>query len=199
MSRDDLTSAYASRVPHLKELAAQLQALATDTLDGVPHIDRVTFRAKDTKSFIEKALDRGKAYASPLEDIEDQVAGRILVLFRSDIDVVLDALRQTFNPVESKRKEPEEEVEFGYESHHLVLMIPPTQRPAEKETLLPVSFELQVRTLFMHAWAEPQHKLDYKGSNVTREARRELAWIAASAWGADQSLDRLYIQLKKPN
>lgn len=57
---------------------------------------------------------------------------------------------------------------------------------------VPDAFELQVRTLFQHAYAEPQHNVGYKPSvQLTREEQRELAWIAASAWGADHQLERL--------
>jgi putative GTP pyrophosphokinase len=51
---------------------------------------------------------------------------------------------------------------------------------------------MQVRTLFMHAWAEPQHDLGYKPGEhmvIDRNQRRRLAWIAASSWGADQMLN----------
>jgi ppGpp synthetase/RelA/SpoT-type nucleotidyltranferase len=62
---------------------------------------------------------------------------------------------------------------------------------------MPETFELQVRTLFQHAYAEPQHNLGYKpgDAQLTDEVRRELAWVAASSWGADQALDRVREQL----
>lgn len=41
---------------------------------------------------------------------------------------------------------------------------------------MPVTFELQVRTHFMHAWAEPQHDLGYTPDGVVeRDHRRQLA------------------------
>jgi putative GTP pyrophosphokinase len=57
---------------------------------------------------------------------------------------------------------------------------------------LPSTFELQVRTIFMHAYAEPQHNIGYKAaSELPGQVRRELAWIAASAWKADQAYERV--------
>jgi putative GTP pyrophosphokinase len=53
-----------------------------------------------------------------------------------------------------------------------------------------------VRTLFQHAYAEPQHDVAYKAKTpLTRDDKRELAWIAASAWGADQALMRVRKQI----
>jgi hypothetical protein len=45
--------------------------------------------------------------------------------------------------------------------------------------------------LFMHAWAEPQHDMGYKGQTLDRDTERELAWAAASAWGADRTFDEI--------
>jgi len=51
---------------------------------------------------------------------------------------------------------------------------------------------LQIRTIFMHAYSEPQHDFAYKAAgDLPPNVRRELAWIAASAWGADQAYARV--------
>jgi ppGpp synthetase/RelA/SpoT-type nucleotidyltranferase len=55
---------------------------------------------------------------------------------------------------------------------------------------LPSTFELRVRTIFMHAYAEPQHNIGYKAaSELPGQVRRELAWIAASAYERVRSWD----------
>jgi hypothetical protein len=109
----------------------------------------------------------------------------------TDIQVVLDKLKSAFNEVESERKGPNSGWKFGYESHHLVCMIPPLAVPIGWNDLddMPKTFELQVRTLFMHAWAEPQHDLGYKGpEDIPVAIQREWAWAAAAAWNGDQTL-----------
>lgn len=50
----------------------------------------------------------------------------------------------------------------------------------------------------MHAWAEPQHDMGYKG-DPGPEVKRELAWIAASAWGADRTLNEVARKLSAEN
>jgi len=43
----------------------------------------------------------------------------------------------------------------------------------------------------MHAWAEPNHNLGYKGpADLTQDQRRHLAWIAASAWALTEGSRR---------
>jgi ppGpp synthetase/RelA/SpoT-type nucleotidyltranferase len=56
----------------------------------------------------------------------------------------------------------------------------------------PRTFKLQVRTLFMHAWAEPQQDPEYKAAeDLPGDMLRELSWIAASSWGADQAFGQI--------
>jgi putative GTP pyrophosphokinase len=189
-----LISGFRSREPLFHELAKRLKAETKDALRDVRHIDRISFRAKGLESFLKKAQDLDKNYSYPLVEIEDQVAGRVLVFFLDDIDIVVSALKRRFNEIEDKRREPKNAFEFGYESHHLVCMIPPQCEPSGWRTQadLPATFELQIRTLFMHAWAEPQHDLGYKSDmDVPRDIKREWAWAASSAWGADHAFQRV--------
>jgi putative GTP pyrophosphokinase len=54
-------------------------------------------------------------------------------------------------------------------------------------------FELQIKTLFQHAWSEAEHDLGYKPATVlSSDQKRRLAFTAAQAWGADQIFDELY-------
>lgn len=96
--------------------------------------------------------------------------------------------------MEAVHRRPDRYNEFDYESFHAVYGIPPQAKPDgwdEREDL-PRTFELQIRTLLQHAYAEPQHDLAYKPDTPpTDEIRRELAWVAASTWGADQALERV--------
>jgi putative GTP pyrophosphokinase len=173
-------NAYAHRLPILDEVATRLLELAQAGLSVYDHehIDRIYFRAKSVKSFVDKVRKRAAeaadgverdgipvvAYVNPLTQIEDQVAGRVLVFFRHDIQPVVDLLDNTFNSVEMQDKTPPKDSEFGYESTHVIYHIPDHLRPGswKGEGWMPETFELQVRTLFMHAWAEPQHNLGYK-------------------------------------
>lgn len=203
-----LKQAYELREPLLKDLAATLEDIAETGLKVYGehgHIDRVYFRAKSAKSFVDKVLKREAdveagvmkddrpvtVYTNPLTQVEDQIGGRVLVFFLHDIDPVVAILEAAFHKVEMRDHAPQKDAEFGYESMHLVCAIPDEQRPAGwlDQAWMPNTFELQVRTLFSHAWAEPQHDFAYKAAtDLTRPQRRHLAWIAASAWGADRGL-----------
>lgn len=195
----DLAGAYAARRPALRELSDRLQEKTSEALDGVRHIDRISFRVKAHSSFMAKATR--SVYANPLADIEDQVAGRVLTFFRDDIPIVRERLTAWFGAVEHETKEPVGPAEFGYESDHFVFVISEQWKPSGWTVFedMPSTFEFQVRTLFMHAWSEPQHDLGYKpGAPLDRQTMRELAWIAASAWGADRTLNEVAGRLTRP-
>ncbi len=185
---------YEQRIDLLEKLASALQADLKDQLKGYSHIDQISARAKGVNSFVAKADDAKNGYLAPLEEIEDQVGGRVLVFFRSTMDRVKERLLANFSVVEQSRRRPRPDAEFGYESDHYIVEIRPDLCPAgwSEQTEMPRMMELQVRTLFMHAWAEPQHDLAYKSKEeLTSDQARRLAWVAASAWGADRFLDEV--------
>ncbi len=201
---ENLAARYAARQSMLVELATALEREVRDALSEAVHVDRVNFRVKDADRFVEKAAkikDGRLRYEDPLREIEDQVAGRVLVFFRRDIDPIEAILRETFRTQEVITKERESPKEFGYESRHQVFLVPMHIAPPAwtERADLPIAFESQVQTLFMHAWAEPQHDLDYKGQALPREAVRLLAWAAASAWGADHAFEEVLDISRSPN
>lgn len=203
-TQHELASEYRERLPLLEGLRKNLQEKTENALGSVSHIDRITFRVKDADSFARKALpeDKKPPYERPLIEVEDQVAGRVLVLFIHDMEIVRNKLKEWFKGmVEETRRRPPKSSEFGYESDHFVLVIDEHMKPQgwQSRRDMPVTFELQIRTLFMHSWAEPQHELGYKGGDLSEDERRLHAWIAASAWGADRAFNEAWEMAQNHN
>lgn len=197
---DELARRYAERKPLLDALAANLEQELRRHFDGRSHVDRIAFRAKERDSFASKVAERrvDPAYREPLIEVEDQVAGRILVYFVSDVEPAREHAERLFTPVEADERRPAQYNEFDYESFHTIYIIPVHLKPHgwNERDDLPRTFELQIRTLFQHAYAEPQHDLAYKPDTPpSDEVRRELAWVAASSWGADQAIERVRLKL----
>ncbi len=144
-----------------------------------------TPRVKSIDSFLAKSVRIGKSYASPLNDITDQVGVRFVVLLTAQIKVVCSAIESSSewefeisrDVDEEKRRKPNE---FDYQSQHYLV-----RSKADLEIngfVIPkgTPCEIQVRTLLQHAFAELAHDTAYKPKTaISQELRREVAKSSA--------------------
>ncbi|MDR3311931.1 MAG: tetratricopeptide repeat protein [Spirochaetaceae bacterium] len=123
---------------------------------------------------------------------------RVICVFLEDLNAVVEQVKNALEVVEVERKGVEQKFfEFGYESIHLLVRIPPDvlagaaalfpgtmSRPDMADNFL---CEIQVRTILQDAWAEAEHDLVYKSefSPFGLPLRRKLASINASLNLAD--------------
>jgi putative GTP pyrophosphokinase len=186
----------------LVPLAASLSELLAEHLSGQGRIDRIGARAKSVDRFVAKArnlTDQGAPkYENPLAQIQDQIGARVTVFYKSDVARVREILRRYLRPVESRNLVPASEWEFGYFGWHSVCLFPAELiMPGWPAEHVPKFFELQVKTLFQHAWSEANHDLGYKpeGGGLTSDQNRMLAFASAQSWGADRAFDELFCEL----
>jgi putative GTP pyrophosphokinase len=202
MTTDEVLNEYIDR--HIRLLTPLAEALTLHlqaSLQDIERIDRITARAKSPRRFFEKAMkantDGGAKYDHPFEQIQDLVGGRIIVFYKQDVEVVSSAILRYYKPIEQRVLIPERESEFGYFGKHFILALPEELFEDEADRArLPVFFELQVKTLFQHAWSEAGHDLAYKPDvELTSLQKRMVALTAAQAWGADQQFAQLHTDL----
>ena len=179
-------------------MANTLRGYIADRMKDQPRIDRITARAKTVSRFLGKAAtpgDCGPKYSEPLDQIQDQVAARIVVFYQCDVERIESEVSRYFSAIENRKLIPESESEFGYFGHHFVLVLP-TDVVAEDmgASMVPDFFELQIKTLFQHAWSEADHDLGYKpgDAELSPDQKRRIAFTSAQAWGADQIFDQLF-------
>ncbi|QOZ06649.1 GTP pyrophosphokinase family protein [Bradyrhizobium sp. CCBAU 51765] len=194
-----LATEYGDRYENaLKPAALALREHLAGLLKSEPRIDRVTARAKDPASFLKKAEARANGkqkYSEPLAQIQDQIGARIIVFFRSDVKRLDGIIKSYFRTVEFRDRIPESEWEFGYFGRHYVLVLPSDVKgDTINKSMLPDFFELQIKTLFQHAWSEAEHDLGYKPGSMplSPDEKRKLAYTSAQAWGADHMFDELF-------
>ncbi|WP_127144270.1 GTP pyrophosphokinase [Pelagibacterium montanilacus] len=184
-------------------IAEKLEALLQDLFWGQPRIDRISTRPKSVDRFVGKAsalTNEGKQkYDDPLHQIQDQIGARIITFYKDDVHRISDEVQRYFHAIESKDMLPENEWEFGYFGNHHVLMLQQDLiDPAFDLKLVPFCFELQIKTLFQHAWSEANHDLGYKPGQQPLESDelRQLAFTSAQAWGADRVFNDLFLKRK---
>jgi|SRR5437667_9648454 len=189
----------ARRDKMLLPIAARLGAHLKGIFDAHARIDRISVRAKTVERFImkaEKQTEGKPKYSDPLNQIQDQLGARIVTFYKSDVDALAGEIKKYFRFIESRQIVPDSEREFGYEGRHFILFIPRDvfDDTVKEDESIPF-FELQIKTLFQHAWSEAEHDLGYKpAGDLSSDQKRRLAFTAAQAWGADQIFDELYRQ-----
>jgi putative GTP pyrophosphokinase len=181
---------------HLCAIAERLEKDIKDNVSKYPRIDRVSARPKSIDRFCAKARkkeDGRLKYNDPINQIQDQIGARVIVYYQDDVERVSRIVEQYYRPIERRSIIPDSEMEFGYEGKHYIMFLPEATLPKPGSGNFPKFFELQVKTLFQHAWAEAEHDLGYKPTQPLRiEEKRRLAFTAAQAWGADAIFQELF-------
>jgi ppGpp synthetase/RelA/SpoT-type nucleotidyltranferase len=184
----------------LEPLAGQLEQFVKHHLGSLPRIDRITARAKSVDRFIQKSqkLEGGKPkYSDPLNQIQDQIGARVVTFYKQDVETVSAGVPHFFTAVEQKTVVPDSPHQFGYQGHHFILFVPEDiLDESSHDDGAPLFFELQVKTLFQHAWSEAEHDLGYKPTKpLTHDQQRRVAFTSAQSWGADQIFQELFDEL----
>ena len=188
---------YRAQYPRLVSAAAAIEQQLRGYLEGTPHVDRVSARAKSVDRFVAKAskIENGSPkYSDPLSQIQDQIGVRVVSFYLSDVECISSLIERYYRPIESKSLVPDSEWEFGYFGRHFILLMPTDVIDDSDEGVrMPEFFELQIKTLFQHAWSEANHDLGYKPGTkpLTADEKRQLAFTAAQAWGADRIFEDL--------
>ncbi len=179
----------AERFRHV--LVQQFERLLSesDVTLGVPLESRVK-----TWNSIGEKIERKALQLNRIEDIDDLVGIRLILLFRTDLSRVADLLAKTFDVVTSEDTSSRlAENQFGYQSHHYVLRLPSSwsQVPIFGG-LEHLRAEVQVRTLAQHIWAVASHKLQYKHeATVPVPLRRSINRVSALLETVDLEFERL--------
>jgi len=184
---------------YLNPIAQILESFLNESLPNT-RIDRIVARAKTIPSFTKKATSEKNGrlrYAEPFQQIQDQIGVRIIVYYKSDIKIIESLLEDLLRHIERHDfiEEKSNDIVFGYEGVHYIFSLPKHILPESLcAEIVPDFFELQIKTLFQHAWAQAEHDLTYKPNSVwTNEEKKYINFIAAQAWAADELFDKLFL------
>jgi ppGpp synthetase/RelA/SpoT-type nucleotidyltranferase len=158
---------------------------------GVPIESRVKLL-----SSVNEKIERKDKNIENLEELDDLVGIRAILLFSRDVPEVGKLIDSTFK-VLSREDTAQRlgETQFGYQSEHYVIQLPEgwLSIPSLKD-LGSLRAEIQVRTVAQHIWAAASHKLQYKQElSVPLPVRRAIHRVSALLETVDLEFERVLI------
>jgi len=163
-------------------------------------IHQITGRVKERTS-LDKKIDKKDNKYGNVSEITDIIGIRIITYLESDVDKIAELLRREFdldkeNSIDKRKLKTDQ---FGYRSLHYVVSCKKERTNlVEYKRFKDLKFEIQIRSILQHAWAEIEHDLGYKGINSIPDAyKRSFNRVSALLESADLEFDRLKKELTK--
>ncbi|MBX3232809.1 MAG: hypothetical protein KIT84_43815 [Labilithrix sp.] len=192
MSSETLLAEYDQVLPILRArgdaVADELRELLAS--DPTLKVHSVAWRSKDRESLARKLARPDRSYTD-LWSLTDLVGVRVITYFADAVDRVGEFVEANL-PVDLRHSTDKRRREdFGYRSLHYVCRLggPLPERAC---------FEVQVRTVLEHAWAEIEHDLGYKATEqIPLAVRRRLSRLAGLLELADQEFGAIRSDLER--
>lgn len=147
-------------------------------------------RLKGDQQLVEKAFYRKKKYLNPYDEITDKVGTRFVVLLNSDIEHVVQAVKEfsDWNIDQARDYEAEQAknpFEFDYAAMHYVVRPKSELKVGAITIAVNTHCEIQIKTLLQHAYSELTHDTIYKPqieatSLMRRNAAKAMALLEAT-------------------
>ena len=180
---------YRDHLPEFKQKAAEIDGMLKSVFDEAGLlIAALEYRVKSEDSLAGKLELKGPKY-STLKDITDIIGLRVITFYIDDIAKVSSAIERLFevdwaNSVD-KRKLHEID-SFGYMSLHYICTVAD----------FPYRFEIQLRTVLQHAWANMNHDTGYKsGVEIPKHYLRSLSRLAGILELVDEQFSQIRSEL----
>ena len=195
---------------HAQEILAQYKSLLpvySQMADVIPEklkeifaesgiiVAAVEHRVKTEESLAGKLKLKGGKYKD-IFDITDLVGIRVITFYVDDVDKVASIVERLFdvdweNSID-KRKAHEID-SFGYLSLHYICSIPESSyKSPEHPEINKIRFEVQMRTVLQHAWANMNHDTGYKsGVDIPRVYMRDMSRLAGMLELIDDEFSRI--------
>jgi ppGpp synthetase/RelA/SpoT-type nucleotidyltranferase len=173
----------------LKTIRSLLENYQNYQAEGRRAIYRVASRAdnqgfgqefkkpKSVKEKIEQKKKDNKEYS--LKDLEDIIGLRIVCFYPSDIETVVQHIRQLNEQELLIIRDETKEYATGYRGHHFVVTL-------TDSALRDIKCEIQILTMLIEAWACKTHPLTYKGMDKKLEHRKHAKLLADALRVADE-------------
>jgi putative GTP pyrophosphokinase len=195
---NDIISEYNENLKIIEKNAKNTYELINKLIND-EKVHNFGFRIKKLDSLEKKIKDK-KNY-NKLEDITDIIGFRIITYLNSDVDKIFKIISDNFiiddiNTIDKRNKKYNE---FGYKSLHVIFSYKKERATLpEYDYCNKYKYELQIRTILQHSWAEIEHDLGYKSDlQIPDEYKRTFYKISMLLEYADDEFEKITHQIKK--
>ena len=196
----DLLTQYHQLLPIYEQMAEAIpEKLKEFFSEAGIIVAAVEHRVKTESSLAGKLQLKGDKYKS-IYDVTDVVGIRVITFYNDDVDKVASVLERMFeidweNSID-KRKAHEID-SFGYLSLHYICRISESAyTDPEHPEVNRIRFEVQMRTVLQHAWANMNHDTGYKsGVEIPKVYKRNLSRLAGMLELVDDEFSRIRHEL----
>jgi len=186
---------YIELRPIYKKLAENIAQLIEEVLEiNKVNYHIVSYRAKTIDSFSNK-VSKPK-YDDPLNQLTDLAGIRVIGYVEDDVKLISKLIQELFDIDLENSLDKSQELgvdKVGYKSVHFICKLPSSRvKFPEYKRYKGLKFEIQIRTILQHSWAEIEHDKNYKFSGeLPAEIQRRFKLIAGSLEIADREFNRL--------
>jgi len=190
--RNQIEAAYSKDASRLKALSDEIAFILETKLNAASFkLHGIEHRVKTLNSILGKC--ERKKCSDPFSKFNDIVGARVICLFKEDIDGIGALISDNFTVIEIDDKRSADGAPLGYLSVHYICEMPKNYTGPRYDSAANIRFEIQVRTLCMHCWANVSHYLEYKGDwDVPKELRLALSALSGLFYVADNEFQQIY-------
>ena len=194
----EFSNEFSKKVMLYKELSEEVDNILKKIIENKKiEIHSITHRTKSIESF-ENKVRKGISF-HPL-NMQDLSGIQVICYVKSDVEKVNEIIHKNFiidpNRSRDKLKELGENI-VGYSSKHFVAKFTESRTKLEDfEKFRDIYFEIQVKTILQHTWAEIEHDKMYKNPDLPIILRRRFNLVSGLLEIADNEFQNLHDQEK---
>ncbi|MEW7290130.1 GTP pyrophosphokinase [Aquimarina sp. 2304DJ70-9] len=193
--KQEIRNWYIEKRPVFKKLTSKIESILIELIEESDiNIHNIYSRTKDIDSFDTKISK--KSYKEPKNEIHDLTGIRIITYVESDVEIISSIVKKSFkidikNSINKKMELGIDRV--GYQSVHFVAELKNDRlKLPEYKKFKNMKFEVQIRTILQHAWAEIEHDRNYKFSGqLPEEIKRRFTVLAGALELADREFNSI--------
>ena len=190
LNKEAIREEYNQKFPIMSALRDEAAFIISEAISEKKlKIHGIEKRVKELDSITSKCED--KNVKNPFEVLNDICGIRIICLFRTDLSIVDKIIRENFNVIGIDDKIHSQGDSLGYMSIHYICSIKKEYIGPRYAKIKNINFEIQTRTLSMHAWAVMSHYLDYKSEwDVPAHLKKSINALSGLFYVADSEFEQ---------